>query len=158
MKQYYINTDLVLESKQDLSVLAAYFDQKAHLLYAEPQNGIWHVSVEARGSGIADDPKSRPQRDIAALLKLLESLPPKRRTMLRTCLTFDFNVGWQSSDRRPEGHFSLPPAMLSRIAHLGATFTVTIYPSSENESDEWMKKTDKERRKKSAPKKTAKRP
>jgi hypothetical protein len=137
MKQRYINTDVVLESKEDLSSIAAVFDSEADLIYAERfDSGLWHVSTEAAGSGIAGDPESTPERDINALLTILESLKPEQKALLSTCERFDLDIGWASSDQRPEGRIALLPETVSRVAAIGATLVVTVYPSSENDADE----------------------
>lgn len=136
MKQRYINTDLVLESEQDLSAVEAILDAQADLLYAQRlHNGLWHVSAEARGSGIRGDPASSLERDLTALLMLLESMSDEHQALLRTCKKFEFDIGWDTSEHRPEGHFTLMPSILSRIAAIGASLSVTIYPSSENDDD-----------------------
>lgn len=137
MKQRYINTDLVLESEQDLSAVEAILDAQADLLYAQRlHNGLWHLSAEARGSGIRGDPASSPERDLAALLTLLESMSEEHQTLLRACRKFDFDIGWDTSEHRPEGHFTLASSVLSRIAAIGASLSVTIYPSSENDDED----------------------
>ncbi len=74
-----------------------------------------------------------PTRDLGELLDVLESLDDGLKRLLAKSGTFDFNIGWQSSTHRPEGAFTIPSDLLHRISILGATLTVTVYPSSEND-------------------------
>lgn len=128
VNQYYLNTDLALQADESLAPLAEILDRECKLLYAKPYG---HVSAEARGSGTAGDPASSPERDIASLLDVLEALSAEHRALVDRCTSFEFNIGWQSTEQRPEGAFTVGPELLARVGALGATLAVTIYPSSE---------------------------
>ncbi|MBI1372843.1 MAG: hypothetical protein GC159_08795 [Phycisphaera sp.] len=137
MKQYYLNTDLVITGGRELVTLASVFDAHCDLLYCDARaDATWQITAEADGSGRLDDPTSCPERDIASLLHVIESLASDKRAVLEACERIEFNIGWQSAEVRPEGCFDLTPELLQRIALAGAVLVVTIYPSSENESDE----------------------
>ncbi|MCH7631702.1 MAG: hypothetical protein IIB59_00700 [Planctomycetes bacterium] len=125
MKQY-INTDLTLVSDQDITSLADLLDKKCDLLhFAEQGDASWLVCVEAEGSGLPD---SCLEQDIDRLLSVLESLDGAHRDLLVVCKSPDFNIGWGSPKEEPAGVFELSADLVRRLAALGATLTVTVYP------------------------------
>ncbi len=135
MRQRYINTDLKLWSDQNIELLVEVLDERCVLLHGgRVEGGRWLVSAEAYGSGICDDPESTSERDISALLSVLESLEGECRTALEACTSLEFDIGWASSDQRPEGRIALSADLLRRIVAIGGTLAVTVYPSSENDA------------------------
>jgi hypothetical protein len=129
-----MNTDLDIISNKDLSDLANILEKKCYVLHSEKKkDGFWHICVEAKGSGMIGTKNHKPNKDIESLLKIIEGLDDKRKKILKKSDKFDFNIGWQSSDKRPEGSFSFESKLLHRITNCGATVTVTIYPSNEND-------------------------
>jgi hypothetical protein len=134
MTSAYLNTDVDIASPNDLSQLAVVLGEKCELLSGKREDdGLWHICIEAEESGIIGSEKHTPTTDISELLDAFQSLNGNLKRLLTTSITFDFNIGWQSSERRPEGAFTIPSDLLHRISDLGATLTVTVYPSSEND-------------------------
>jgi len=94
--------------------------------------------INANDSGIIGTPEHDPERDIDNLLSVLEQLSDAKDHPLQQVDTFNFNIGWQSSSKRPEGSFTLTDNrnLLRRIAKFNASLAVTIYPSEENDDCE----------------------
>lgn len=137
MKSIYINTDLDIVSSDDLNHLVESIRDKCELLQAETNDdGSWYIRLEANDSGIIDGKGHNPIRDIKVLLNLIESLDEIQKKFLARAKTFDFNIGWQASKDRPEGSFCIPNDLLQRMSNIGATLSVTVYPSNENDYDE----------------------
>ncbi len=134
MSSSYLNTDLVIVSPDNLSHLAEVLNEKCELLHSNKgEDGLWYISVNAYGSGIVGSDEHDPRRDVSELLKVIDELNEDTKIFLQGAIEFDFNIGWQSGEKRPEGAFSLPNELLRRIADTGATLTVTVYPSEEND-------------------------
>ncbi|MEX0704885.1 MAG: hypothetical protein WD069_22490 [Planctomycetales bacterium] len=130
---YYINTDLDLVSCDDLSPLAAIFDERADLLdCGQYGDGKWYATIEASGSGVLEEDRG-PDHDIRELLRVVAGLDEAAARSWRGCEKREFNIGWQAAERRPEGSFSIDAELLREIAHHDATLAVTIYPSCEND-------------------------
>lgn len=133
MNSRYLNTDLDIESLEDLSPLIKVLKRKCDLLHGEKdEEGLWRVSIEARNSGFVGSEGHDPEADISEILKVIESLRDEIQKLLLGAKKFEFNIGWQSSEERPVGVLSLSKELLGRVSDIGATMTVTIYPSNEN--------------------------
>ncbi len=137
MKSIYINTDLDIVSSDDLSHLVKVLSDKSVLLHSEKNDdGLWYIRVEANDSGLVGGKEHHPSKDMNKLLNIIDRLDEATKNILIRAQTFDFNIGWQASKNRPEGTFCLPNDLLKRISRIGATLSVTIYSSDENDYDE----------------------
>lgn len=137
MNSRYLNTDLDIESVEDLSPLIKILKRKCDLLHGGKDDaGLWRVTIEARNSGFVGGEGHDQVADINEILKVIESLSDEIQKLLLGAQKFEFNIGWQSSEKRPVGAFSLPTELLGRVAGIGATIAVTIYPSNENDFEE----------------------
>ena len=134
MKSIYLNTDVDIDSSEDLTALIDFLDGRTNLLYGDKvENGKWHISLEAIDSCIADDPLRSPNIHINELIEVLREGKLRFPKEFKSVSKFDFNVGWQSAAERPEGAFTLESELLFAISELGASLTVTIYPSNDND-------------------------
>ncbi len=132
MNSSYINTDVDIESNENLENLKVFLEDNSHLLYGDiVENGRWHIRIEAEGSGIVGSQDHNPASDFQKLIALLTEAKSRFDREFQCLDKFDFNVGWQSSKERPEGTFTIPNDLLVEVAKLGATVSVTIYPSDE---------------------------
>lgn len=137
MTSFYMNTDLDIVSSDDLSPLLPILEEKCDLLHEQRKDdGLWYICVEAEGSGIIGKHNHQPGRDINALLDVIHGLDEDLKNKLLKAQTFDFNIGWQSSEHRPEGTLRIPNGLLRRISNTGATLTLTVYPSDQNDWNE----------------------
>jgi hypothetical protein len=121
----YLNTDLVLESAEDLRPLAAALEQGGLLvLHVDRRDdGAWLAVVEAS----LDLPE--PAASLAALLDVVEPLDPALRLTWDRCAVRAFDVGYQVGDGPWGFTQAIPPALLVRVAALGAELRVTVYPA-----------------------------
>ncbi len=137
MNSRYLNTDLEIESLEDLRPLLKILKRKCDVLHGEKdKEGLWRVTVEARNSGFVGSEDHDPKKDISEILEVIESLKDEMQKLLLGAKKLDFDIGWQSSEERPVGAFSLPKELLGRVVGIGATMTVTIYPSNENDFED----------------------
>ncbi|HKR25466.1 MAG TPA: hypothetical protein VJS15_09420 [Allosphingosinicella sp.] len=124
----YLNTDLELVSKDDLTALATYLkDRKWSALHAGRRpDGTWLGVFEAPHGD-----QEAPEPTISTMLALLSALPEPLQKEWRSCSKRDFNIGYQAgTDRRLEQ--ALPNDLLKQIAALGASISITLYPAHES--------------------------
>lgn len=130
----YIITDLELRSSLDLALLAdALTDQGFALYYAGPspgQDGSWsaHFTVS---SGVDE-----PDQDITMMLKAIESLDEPARSLWASCISRDFNIGYQCGVKPQAFYQQLSPVTLAGMAAVGAGIVLTLYPDLETDAFE----------------------
>src|SRR5262245_32761556 len=88
---HFINVDLEVWSTTDLSVFAEAVREKALVLYAGKSRRKDLVALEAKVTRSLS-----PEAIIWALLRLIESLPPKARRAWKTAQSRVFDVGYQA--------------------------------------------------------------
>jgi hypothetical protein len=119
----YLNTDLDLVSLVDLTPLAeAFAGKKWSVLHCElhPDNR-WTASFEIPGGN------KTPEKTIAAMLKVIDRLPGHLKLLWSGCLKRDFNLGFDGGFEPRALEYTLPTELLTRIASVGASVSVTIY-------------------------------
>lgn len=128
----FLNVDLDLRAPRDLAPFAAGLDGRVFVLRCEPdRHGGYVLSVE-----LLERPWRSPTRSADAILAgfcaLLEGLPAELRAVWDGCSERNFSIGFESacSDGRNgrvyDGRVSTET--LRRVANLGGTLSVTIYP------------------------------
>ena len=134
MSSHYINTDVDLESSENLENLKIFLEGKSHVLFGDIiENGRWHIRIEAEESGMFRSQEHYPGSDFQKLITLLIEAKSRFSNEFQLLDKIDFNIGWQSSKERPEGTFTIAHDLLVEVVKLGATISVTIYPSDELE-------------------------
>jgi hypothetical protein len=129
----YLNTDLELVSLDDLSTLALEFEARGAItlqLY-RGEDARWHAWFEVSSF---DD--SEPEPTISALLAMVESLPAPLQVIWSRCETRDFNIGYDCGRRPWAFNQGLPHSILARIAAVGASLRITLYPEEREATDE----------------------
>jgi hypothetical protein len=123
----YLNTDLDLTSAADLTKLATTFEAQSvfslHVTHSE--DGLWYAIFEA------DDPYDEcrePEKSISAMLKAIESLTSSEHATWATCTRREFNIGYDCGDEPWAFNQGLSNELLCRIAKVGASLRVTLYP------------------------------
>lgn len=124
MHNQYINTDILIDTKHEVSSLVSILDEKSDLLYNEMVDGVSNICFEAEGSGWVGKKSHNLHTDIEKLLTLLEELHPKFESLFSTSLKFEFNIGIASNNEKCS--FSLPNNYVKRISSLGASIAFTI--------------------------------
>jgi hypothetical protein len=134
-KVWYCNTDLDLKSANDLTALAAEFDAKGlevlHVTLGD--DGLWHSIIEADEPW--ENPASRePERSIAQMLDVVESLDHALAMIWSRCTLREFNIGYDCGDEPWAFNQGLSHGLLSRIVTAGASIRVTLYPDRDESS------------------------
>jgi hypothetical protein len=124
MPTEFLNVDLDLESKKSLDSLVGELGEKVHVVYNGPSEEKTHLVALEVYEGDDEDPDSI----INAFCKLIEKLSPAGRAAWQTCSMRRFDLGFESG---VSGHplcIDLDPETLKRVAGLGGSIGVTIYP------------------------------
>jgi hypothetical protein len=123
----YLNTDLDLTSAQDLTALAAAFEDGGvpPLHVTHRADALWHATFETSVQF------TEPEPNIAAMLALVESLARPLRSMWDGCTRREFNIGYDCGDEPWAFTQGLPADLLGRMAAAGAALRVTLYPDRE---------------------------
>lgn len=121
----YLNTDLDLTSREDLTALAAALSTRGMHCLMEPthgQDGLWYATFET------DESYREPEPNIAAIVAILESLEAPLRQVLDGCTIREFNTGYDCGSKPWAFNQALSADLLGRMANIGASLRLTLYP------------------------------
>jgi hypothetical protein len=127
----YITTDLDLRASFELAPLASALEKQGLWAYPSgPWQGLWSATIGAGESFPEPDPY------IAAMLTAIERLDEPARKLWDACTTREFNIGYDCGDTPRAFHQELSSATLARMAQVGASLVITIYPVLETDAVE----------------------
>jgi hypothetical protein len=121
----YLNTDLDLTSDQDLTLLADAFKVGgAPPLHGvtRADDGLFYAMFETAES------YNEPEPNIAVMVAIVESLAAPRRLVWDGCSRREFNIGYDCGAEPWAFNQGLSSDLLGRVAALGASLRVTLYP------------------------------
>jgi hypothetical protein len=120
-----LNADLDLTSEETLAPLAAYMRENGLIeLHCERHDdGAWLARFEASLCG--DD----PERQIGALLDVVEKAPESVQASWRACASREFDIGYECGDDGCPFGQTLSADLVRRIAAVGASLGITLYPA-----------------------------
>ncbi len=125
MNVQYLNTDLEIESKSDLSKIVEEFGEDVLVLHHGEIRGYQHASFSiAGGSSDADG-------TINFFCTLVEQLPKDVRDIWDGCCSRLFDIGYESGTSLQNFRSEIRAATIQRVAKIGAGVIVTIYPETE---------------------------
>lgn len=119
----FLNVDLEVLSKSDLSVFAKSFgSRRVSVLYCDRQAEEFLAALELVTM------RRTPEQLLARFCDLLEAMPPHAAKLWREASQRTFDIGIESGRSHPALALKISPATLARITALGATVAVTVYP------------------------------
>jgi hypothetical protein len=123
----FLNTDLDLVSADDLSPLAKALEAACvfPMHVTRGADGLWYAMFETQGE------RTEPEPCISVMLSAIESLPPAHRSTWDHCTLREFNIGYDCGDEPWAFNQGLSVALLGRMAAVGASLRVTLYPDRE---------------------------
>jgi hypothetical protein len=126
----YLNTDLDLVCQQDLNELARAFQVRGnHVLHVtEGDDGQWYATFES------GEQHSEPELSIAQLLSVIETLPEPLHARWMQCTRREFNIGYDCGEKPWAFNQGLSTDLLGRLAAVGASLRITLYPDSRTSS------------------------
>ena len=124
MNIQYLNTDLEIESKSDLSKIVEEFGEDVLVLHHGEIRGYQHASFSiAGGSSDADG-------TINFFCTLVEQLPKDVREIWDGCCSRLFDIGYECGTSRQRFCSEIRAATIQRVAKIGAGVVITIYPAT----------------------------
>lgn len=121
---HYLNTDLDLESAEDLTQLGAALEARGlfamHVVMGDDDR--WYATFE---SGEQAD---EPQPNIETMLDALESLPEDLQVVLAQCDLRALDIGYECGEHPWGFNQELSNDLLRRVARLGLCLRITLYP------------------------------
>lgn len=127
---WFLDVDLSLESRHDLTLLAQELAPKAVMLHCHQFDRHWFMAFEC----LNWEPGDVDQR-IHELCRLIEGLSPASRTLWYSATKREFDIGYDA------GHgehlltrFVLRSDTVGRIARVGATLAVSVYRPDPDEA------------------------
>lgn len=123
----YLNTDLDLVCRDDLTELAEAFDVAgaSPVFLTRGEDATWYATIET------DEQHAEPEPNIAQLLAIVESLTEPLRSVWLGCTRREFNIGYDCGADPWAFQQSLSPDLLARIASADASLRITLYPDRE---------------------------
>ena len=124
METNYLNTDLDVLADFDLTPFTDELERKGMLLLdvSKRLDGTWSARLEEGGQS------NNPEDTCAALLKVIESLTPEYRAIWSRCTLREFNLGYDCGLEPWAFQSGISAEIVRRIADLGASLRVTLYP------------------------------
>jgi hypothetical protein len=122
----YLNTDLVIESKTDLSRIVEEFGEDVVLLHHGEMRGYQHASFEIDSGGTS----AGADEIINSFCLLVENLPQEVREIWDACCSRVLDVGYESGTSPQNFRSEIRAFTIQRVAAIGASIVITIYPLS----------------------------
>ncbi len=127
----YLNTDLDLRATFSLDSLVGSLKSK----------GIYHLNCTVGGDGNyyamlelgTEEHLRDPEATISGMLDAIESLEPDFLKLWAKCDLREFNIGYDCGEEPWAFNNGLSNSTLSRLAKLGATLRITIYPAKDDD-------------------------
>ena len=126
METHYLNTDLLIESKSDLSRIVQEFGDDVIVLHHGDTRGYHHASFEIDSGGT----NAGADEVIIAFCHLVENLPEEVREIWDGCCSKVFDIGYESGTSPRSFRSELRAPTIQRVAAIGASIVVTIYSLS----------------------------
>ena len=124
MEIRYLNTDLDIESKSDLSRIVEEFGEDVIVLHHEERRGYQHASFEISGNGTDADGV------INSFCRLVEQMPEEVREIWDGCVSRVFDIGYESGSMPQNFRSEIRASTIQRVAEVGASVVITIYPET----------------------------
>jgi len=121
----YLNTDLEIETKSDLSKIVDEFGDDVSVLYHGEVRGYQHASFEIPGNTAGAD------ETINSFCSLIENLPEEVREIWDGCCSRIIDVGYESGTSPQNFRSEIRAHTIQRVAAVGASIVITIYPLSD---------------------------
>ena len=120
----YLNVDLEIESKSDLSKIVEEFGDDVSVLYCGEMRGYQHASFEIPANPAGAD------ETINDFCFLVEQLTKEAREIWEGCCSRVMDVGYESGTSPQNFRSEIRSSTVQRVAAIGASIMITIYPLS----------------------------
>lgn len=125
MRTHFLNVDLEIESHHNLQPIVDDFGDDVRNLYCGETQGHYLATFELRGASGTD-----PDSIIYSFCTLIESLDDEAKKLWESAFTKVFDIGYEGGSEPSSYSSEIRVGTIERVALLGASIRVTIYPSS----------------------------
>ena len=122
MKPEYINSDLELRSKTDISGLVSTLSRHLFVPFNRRENTKYLATFEIININ------SKPDTIANRFCKVIENLSAKDRAAWKKCLSRNLDLGFQSGHGTKIGTAILSADTIGRLAKLNINIAVSVYP------------------------------
>ena len=127
MDTRYLNTDLEIESKSDLSRIVQEFGDDVIVLHHGDRREYHHASFEI-DSGATN---AGADEIINVFCDLVANFPKEVRDIWEGCCSRVFDVGYETGSPPQNFRSEIRAPTIQRVAALGASIVITIYSFSD---------------------------
>jgi hypothetical protein len=121
----FLNLDLELRSREDLTPLAAHLENRALILFNGVIDDVFQLTVEPLIGGNLNE---SPQSCTDELLQTISVFPDALMALFRGCSKRIFDYGFDGGIQAPQFMVDLSAAQLSNMAQFEIDMRITIYP------------------------------
>ena len=122
----YLNVDLILQSKEDLTPIVNHFGENIFVLHNGKKDESYYAYIE-----LSED-HHEPNEAIDALCTLIEALGTNEKKIWDNALSRVFDVGYEGGKTPNRFSTDINPKVLERLAKYNTCLRVSIYPSGQN--------------------------
>lgn len=122
----FLNVDLDIESKQDITLIVQSFGEQVVLMRHEFLADTYYASFE---TGYA-----RLDEIIAEYVRLVQNLPSEAQIVWSQCKR-TLDIGYRCGVEPYTFHSTLSSEIVTKIAALGATIVITLYADMDKEEN-----------------------
>lgn len=119
----YLNVDLEIDSKEDLSLIVDAFGEDVVTLYNDRWGPHYRAAFEIGGSLAAAN------ENISMFCSLIEALEGESLRLWSNAFSKVFDIGYEADDSPERGRTELDAYTIERIAKTGAKVALTLYPN-----------------------------
>ncbi|WP_315813594.1 hypothetical protein [Bradyrhizobium sp. SZCCHNR2028] len=120
---HFLNLDLVLTSRADLTPLITHLDQSIYVLHHQEHEQQFLLVLETN-----ETESPHPIACTEQFLTVIEALPEPARALWDSCTSRTFSYGFEGGREFPALDTTIPADLVLRIAMLGAAIGITVYP------------------------------
>ena len=121
----FLNVDVDIYSKFDLSELLSYFKPKMAKMYCgDYKDGLYLLAMEHDELSCNSE---TPDEIINSICNVFENLPDEAKEILEKVETVKFDLGFNSGDQPSNHRESISNKTLKRVVDLNAELAMTIY-------------------------------
>jgi hypothetical protein len=121
----FLNVDLDLLAKHDLTELVQAFESGADALHCEAVENGYRANLE-----LSSQPTDA-EAAIRSFVDLIRDLPPGARALWNETSKRDFSIGVQAGSLPHSLEFALTPAVLALAVEVGARIVFVVYAAEE---------------------------
>lgn len=125
----FLNVDLDMKFKQDISLILNELGNNVLTLHHEQQENYYFARLEINRDAASAD------KTINYFCDLIENLSEEAYKIWNSCYFKTFDIGYESGIKPNYFSSKINAITLQRIANIGAGMNITIYPIDDSKSN-----------------------